>query len=107
MKMIIAIIRPEQLQNVKNALKSKGEFGMTITNVRGHGEQTGVKITTRVGEYIVDEIDKVKMELVVRDEDVNPIIDTILSSARTGHIGDGRIFVIPVERSIKIRTGEE
>lgn len=106
MKMIIAIVRPEKLQTVKSALKDAGDFGMTITNVRGHGEQTGVKISTRVGEYTVDEIDKVKLEIVVNDDLCDTVIGIIQKSAHTGHIGDGRIFVIDVEMSMKIRTGE-
>ena len=104
MKMIVAIIRPEKLQCVKDALKAEGVHGMTITNVRGRGEQSGIKFTTRVGEFCVDEIEKV--EIVIDDVLEDAAIAAIKESADTGHMGDGRIFVLPVERSIKIRTEE-
>ncbi len=104
MKMVMAIIRPERLQCVKDALKDIGINGMTITHVTGRGEQMGLKFTTRVGEFIIDEIEKVKIESVVDDEDVDKVIVTIKRFSETGHPGDGRIFVIPVERSIRIRS---
>lgn len=103
MKMIIAIIRPEKVQCVKDALKTVNINGMTITDVRGRGAQSGLKFTTRVGEFIVDEIEKVKLEIVVDDEQENSVINTIQKYAATGHIGDGRMFVTPVEKSIRIR----
>jgi nitrogen regulatory protein P-II 1 len=106
MKMIVAIIRPEKLQCVKDALKAEGVHGMTITNVRGRGEQSGIKFTTRVGEFCVDEIEKVKLEIVIDDVLGDAAIAAIKESADTGHMGDGRIFVLTVERSIKIRTEE-
>jgi len=106
MKMIIAIIRPEKLQCVKDALKAINVNGMTITDVRGRGTQSGLKFTTRVGEFIVDEIEKVKLEIVVNDDQENAVINTIQKYASTDHMGDGRMFVIPVEKSIRIRTGE-
>ena len=107
MKMVMAVIRPERLQCVKDVLRDIGVNGMTITHVTGRGEQMGLTFTTRVGEFVVDEIEKVKIESVVEDEDVNRVIDTIRRSAETGSPGDGRIFIIPVERSIRIRTCDE
>ena len=106
MKMVMAIIRPERLQCVKDALKDIGVSGMTITHVTGRGEQMGLKFTTRVGEFVVDEIEKVKIEMVIDDEDLDRVITTIRRFSETGNPGDGRIFVIPVEQSIRIRTVE-
>ena len=107
MKMVLAVIRPERLQCVKDALKDIGVSGMTITHVTGRGEQMGLKFTTRVGEFVVDEIEKVKIEVVIDDEDLDRVITTIRRFSETGNPGDGRIFVIPVEQSIRIRTVEE
>ena len=104
--MVMAIIRPERLQCVKDALKDIGVSGMTITHVTGRGEQMGLKFTTRVGEFVVDEIEKVKIEVVIDDEDLDRVITTIRRFSETGNPGDGRIFVIPVEQSIRIRTVE-
>lgn len=106
MKMVMAIIRPGRLQCVKDALKDIGVSGMTITHVTGRGEQMGLKFTTRVGEFVVDEIEKVKIEVVIDDEDLDRVITTIRRFSETGNPGDGRIFVIPVEQSIRIRTVE-
>ena len=106
MKMVMAVIRPERLQCVKDALRDIGINGMTISHVTGRGEQMGLTFTTRVGEFVVDEIEKVKIESVVDDGDVERVIETIRRSAETGNPGDGRIFVIPVERSIRIRLEE-
>ena len=103
MKMIIAIIRPERLQNVKDALKDVGVNAMTITDVRGRGQQSGLKFTNRVGSFIVDEIEKTKIEIVVDDGQKDGAIAAIRGAASTGHMGDGRIFVLPVEESIRIR----
>ena len=107
MKLVMAVIRPERLQCVKDALKDIGVSGMTITHVTGRGEQMGLKFTTRVGEFVVDEIEKVKIEVVIDDEDLDRVITTIRRFSETGNPGDGRIFVIPVEQSIRIRTVEE
>ncbi len=107
MKMVMAVIRPERLQCVKDALKDIGVSGMTITHVTGRGEQMGLKFTTRVGEFVVDEIEKVKIEVVIDDEDLDRVITTIRRFSETGNPGDGRIFIIPVEQSIRIRTVEE
>lgn len=107
MKMVMAIIRPERLQCVKDGLKNMGVNGLTITRVTGRGEQMGLKFTTRVGEFVVDEIEKVKVETVVDDDKVDGVISTIKKFSETGNPGDGRIFIIPVEQSIKIRSTEE
>ena len=107
MKLVMAIIRPERLQCVKDALKDVGINGMTITHVTGRGEQMGLKFTNRVGEFVIDEIEKVKVEVVIEDTDLDKVIQTIRRSSETGNPGDGRIFIIPVEQSIRIRTVEE
>ena len=104
MKMVMAVIRPERLQCVKDGLRDMVVNGLTITRVTGRGEQMGLKFTNRVGEFIVDEIEKVKIESVVEDEKVDDVIATIKRFSETGNPGDGRIFVIPVEQSIKIRS---
>ena len=106
MKMVKAIIKPERFEFVKKALEDKGFNGMTITDVRGRGEQKGVTLEYRGGQYIVDSLPKIQLEIVVRDTDVDMLITTIMDSARTGKIGDGKIFVLPVDKSIRIRTGE-
>ena len=103
MKMIMAIIRPEKLQAVKDSLKEAGVEGLTITDVRGHGTQSGVKITSRVVFTVIDELDKVNVETVIDDSLEETCIQAIISAANTGHFGDGRIFVLPVERSIRVR----
>ena len=106
MKKIEAIIKPFKLDEVKEALNSLGIKGMTVTEVKGYGRQKGHTEIYRGAEYVVDFIPKVKMEVVVQDEQVDQVIDTILKVARTGKIGDGKIFVLPVERVIRVRTGE-
>lgn len=107
MKMINAIIRPERLDFVKKALEDQGYFAMTITEVRGRGEQKGISLQFRGGKMSVDMLPKIKIEMVVEDKDVDGTIETICASARTDKIGDGKIFVLPVERSVRVRTGEE
>ena len=106
MKKIEAIIKPFKLDEVKEALNSLGIKGMTVTEVKGYGRQKGHTELYRGAEYVVDFIPKVKMDVVVDDEQVDQVIDTILKVARTGKIGDGKIFVLPVERVIRVRTGE-
>ena len=106
MKKIEAIIKPFKLDEVKEALNSLGIKGMTVSEVKGYGRQKGHTEIYRGAEYVVDFIPKVKMEVVVQDEQVDQVIDTILQVARTGKIGDGKIFVLPVERVIRVRTGE-
>lgn len=106
MKMVIAVIRPEKLESVMDALESKGFVAMTVTNVRGRGEQKGIKLQFRGRTMEVELLHKVKIEIVVEDRNVDEVVNTIIQSARTGQIGDGKIFVIPVEKSVRIRTGE-
>jgi nitrogen regulatory protein P-II 1 len=107
MKLIKAIVRPERLEFVKKALEDTGIFGMTVSPVEGRGDQKGISLQYRGGAINVDMIPKIQIEIVVRDKDADSAIQAICASARTGKIGDGRIFVLPVERSIKVRTGEE
>lgn len=107
MKMIKAIIRPERLEFVKKALEAEAYYGMTVMDVQGRGDQKGITLQYRGGAITVDLIPKVQIEIVVKDNDAGSVIGIIMRSARTGKIGDGRIFVLPVERSIKVRTGEE
>jgi len=106
MKMVKAIIKPERFEFVKKALEDKGFNGMTITEVKGRGEQKGIALEYRGGLMMVDLLPKTQIEIVVRDAEVESVVSTISESARTGKIGDGKIFVIPVEKSIRIRTGE-
>ena len=106
MKMVKAIIKPERFEFVKKALEEKGFNGMTITDVKGRGEQKGITLEYRGGLMTVDLLPKVQLEIVVSDSDVDSLISTILESSRTGKIGDGKIFIMPVEKAIRIRTGE-
>jgi len=106
MKKVEAIVRHYKLEDVKNALNGAGIHGMTATEVRGFGRQRGHKETYRGAEYTVDFLPKVKLEIVVDDADVQRTIDTIVQTARTGQIGDGKIFVTPLAEVIRIRTGE-
>lgn len=107
MKKIEAIIREEKLEAVRKALEHNGYFGMTVTEVSGRGKQGGIPLQWRVGEYHVDFLPKLKVEVVVLDEDVPGALNAISRSARTGEMGDGKIFVIPVENAVRVRTGEE
>jgi len=106
MKKIEAIIREEKLDAVRKALKEDSYFGITVSEVSGHGRQGGLTLQWRVGEYKVDLLPKLKIEVVVLDEDVSRIMHTIAAAARTGNIGDGKIFVLPVEDAMRIRTGD-
>lgn len=106
MKKIEAIIRHFKLEEVKNALSEKGVRGMTVTEVRGFGRQKGHTETYRGAEYEVDFIPKVKIEVVTADKDSRGVIDTIIHTARTGQVGDGKIFVTELADAIRIRTGE-
>ncbi len=103
MKMIIAVIRPEKLQAVKDALKGVGINGLTITHVVGRGEQGGIQFSSRVGSITLDEIEKVKVETVIDDGKVESAVAAIRAAATTGSPGDGRLFILPVEQSMKIR----
>ncbi len=106
MKKIEAIIREERLELVRKALEDKGYFGMTISEVSGRGRQKGVPLQWRVGEYRVDFLPKIKVEVVVLDDDVPKTVNAITTSARTGEMGDGKIFILPVEDAVRVRTGE-
>ena len=106
MKKIEAIVRHFKLEEVKNALSQMGVQGMTVTEVRGFGRQKGHKEQYRGAEYTVDFLPKAKIEVVVSDKQSKDVIDTILRTARTGQIGDGKIFVTDLAESIRIRTGE-
>jgi nitrogen regulatory protein P-II 1 len=107
MKQIEAIIKPFKLDEVKEALTKVGIQGMTITEVKGFGRQKGHTELYRGAEYSVDFLPKVKIQILVPDEKASQVVDAILQTARTGKIGDGKIFVIPVEEVIRIRTGEK
>ena len=107
MKKIEAIIREEKLEAVRKALENSGYYGMTVSEVSGRGRQGGLTLQWRVGEYKVDFLPKTKIEVVVLDEDVGRILNAIANSVRTGEIGDGKIFVLPVENAVRVRTGEE
>jgi len=106
MKKIEAIIRPEKLEIVKNILAEKGYIGLTVSDVRGRGLQGGITERYRGREYVVDLLPKVKLEIVVKDSDVENVIEIICENAKTGKHGDGKIFVIPVESVVRVRTGE-
>ena len=106
MKKIEAIIREEKLDAVKRALEENSYFGMTVSEVSGHGKQKGIPLQWRAGEYRVDLLPKLKIELVVLDEDVSGVLAAITRSARTGETGDGKIFILPVENVVRVRTGD-
>ena len=105
MKKIEAVIKPFKLDDVKEALNELGVVGMTVTEVRGFGRQKGHTELYRGAEYVVDFLPKVKIEVVVPDESADAAIDAIVKAAKTGRIGDGKIFVRPVDEAIRIRTG--
>lgn len=107
MKKIEAIIKPFKLDELKEALSKLGIAGMTLSEVKGFGRQKGHTEVYRGAEYVVDFIPKVKVEIVVEANRVDEVIDTIMSSVRTGKIGDGKVFVLPVEEVCRIRTGEK
>lgn len=107
MKKVEAIIKPFKLDDVKEALTSLGITGMTVSDVKGYGRQQGHSELYRGAEYVVDFLPKIKIELVVNTELVDQVIEAITSSARTGKIGDGKIFVSSIEKVVRIRTGEE
>ncbi|MGB9876372.1 MAG: P-II family nitrogen regulator [bacterium] len=107
MKKIEAIIRVNKLEEVKQAINKIGATGMTISEVKGCGRQKGHKELYRSTEFIVDLLPKVKIEIVAKDEDVEKLVQAIVESALTGAIGDGKIFILPVEEAIRIRTGEK
>ncbi len=106
MKLIIAFIKPFKLDQVKDALTAINIRGMSVSEVRGFGRQRGHTELFRGSEYQVDFLPKIRIDLVVRDEDVDTVVDSIVEAGRTGQVGDGKIFVLPVEDAIRIRTGE-
>jgi nitrogen regulatory protein P-II 1 len=106
MKKIEAIIKPFKLDDVKEALSEIGIYGMTVTEVNGYGRQKGHKEIYRGAEYVVDFVPKIKLEIVVSDERTDETVETVRNAANSGKIGDGKIFVLPVEQVIRVRTGE-
>ena len=107
MRKIEAIIRPFRLDEVKDALTEVGVAGLTVTEVKGYGRQKGHTELYRGAEYVVDFLPKIKLEMVVTDDLKDRVIEAILNSANTSRIGDGKIFVTPIENAIRIRTGEQ
>ena len=106
MKMVQAIIRPEKLEVVMKNLEERGFIAITIHEVKGRGEQKGITLEYRGKKMEVNLLHKVKIELVVRDEDVEPVTGIIRSAAKTGKVGDGKVFIIPVEKMMRVRTDE-
>ena len=106
MQLVTAIIKPHMLDEVKDALKGKGVTGITVSEVKGFGRQGGHTETYRGTEYTIEFLPKVKVEVVVDEADVDSVVDAIASSAQTGKIGDGKIFVLPIDEVVSIRTGE-
>ncbi len=107
MKKIEAIIKPFKLDDVKEALNEVGIQGMTISEVKGYGRQKGHKEIYRGAEYVVDFIPKIKIEIVLESQRVDEVVNKIRDAANTGKIGDGKIFVLPVEQALRVRTGEQ
>ena len=106
MKKIEAIVRPEKLYILRDKLDKKGFSGMTVTEVKGRGRQKGISLQWRAGGYRVEFLPKMKLEMVVDDKDVEPVIDVICEYAQTGEAGDGKIFIYPVEDVVRVRTKE-
>ncbi|MBQ6511488.1 P-II family nitrogen regulator [Methanobrevibacter sp.] len=107
MKSVVAIIRQEKYTDVKNALIAVGCEGMNVSEVKGRGNQRGIKESYRGSSYCIDLIPKTRIEIVVKDESVDDIVEAIKKGAHTGNIGDGKIFIHPIDNVIRIRTGEE
>ena len=106
MKKIEAIIRPEKLDEVKSALEKENLVSMNVTEIRGRGRQKGAKLTWRGTEYLMEMVPKMRIDMVVRDEDAEKVVKIIRERAYTGNIGAGKIFVLPVEEAVRVRTGE-
>ena len=106
MKFIVAVIKPNRLDEVREILSTVGVKGLTVSEVKGYGRQKGHKEVYRGAEYAVDFIPKIKIELAVDDSELDTIISAIVKGARTDRIGDGKIFVLPLEEAVRIRTGE-
>ncbi len=107
MKIVTAIVKPFKLDDVKTALKDAGVVGITVTEVKGFGRQGGHTETYRGTEYKIDFVPKVKLEIVIDDADVDRVVDAVVAAAATGKIGDGKVWVTPVESIVRIRTGEQ
>jgi nitrogen regulatory protein P-II 1 len=105
-KLVTAVVKPFKLDDVKEALHGIGVAGMTVSEVQGHGRQKGHTEVYRGAEYVVDFVPKVRLELVVDDADVARVVETIVETAKTGQIGDGKVWTTPVEELVRIRTGE-
>ena len=106
MKLVIAIIKPFKLEEVRDALLRIGVQGMTVSEVKGYGRQKGHTEIYRGAEYVVNFLPKIRLEIAVAEEDAERVIEAISSAAKTGQIGDGKIFVLPIEQALRIRTGE-
>jgi nitrogen regulatory protein P-II 1 len=106
MKLIVAVIKPFKLNDVKEALKTAGVQGMTLTEAKGFGRQRGHTEVYRGAEYEIDFVPKIRVEVLVDDPQVTHVVDAVISSAATGKIGDGKVWVIPVETVVRVRTGE-
>ena len=106
MKMVMAIIKPFKLDEVRDALTAAGVHGLTVTEVKGYGRQKGHTEIYRGNEYAVNFLPKIKIEVVIPAKSVDKAVDAIVAAAKTGQIGDGKIFVVPVEQTVRIRTGE-
>jgi nitrogen regulatory protein P-II 1 len=106
MKLVTAIIKPFKVEDVKDALQKQGVNGMTVSDASGYGRQGGHVEVYRGAEYTVDLVPKVRIEALINDSDVNEVVDAILLAAKTGKIGDGKIWVMPVEDVVRVRTGE-
>jgi nitrogen regulatory protein P-II 2 len=106
MKLVIAIIKPFKLDEVRDALTAIGVHGMTVTEVKGYGRQKGHTEIYRGAEYAVNFLPKMRVEVAVSSDRVDSVVETIMSAAKTGQIGDGKIFVTPIEQAVRIRTGE-
>lgn len=106
MKLVTAIIKPFKVEDVKDALQKQGVTGMTVSDASGYGRQGGHVEVYRGAEYTVDLVPKVRVEALINDSDVNKVVDAILIAAKTGKIGDGKIWVMPVDEVVRVRTGE-
>ncbi|WP_457029484.1 P-II family nitrogen regulator [Kitasatospora sp. P5_F3] len=106
MKLITAVVKPFKLDEVKNALQERGVHGLTVTEASGYGRQHGHTEVYRGAEYRIDLVPKVRIEVVVEDEEADVVVDAIVEAARTGKIGDGKVWVVPVDTIVRVRTGE-
>ncbi|WP_225844673.1 P-II family nitrogen regulator [Streptomyces sp. HPF1205] len=106
MKLITAVVKPYKLDDVKTALQELGVQGLTVTEASGYGRQRGHTEVYRGAEYRVDLVPKVRIEVLVEDADADPVIDALVAAARTGKIGDGKVWAVPVDTAVRVRTGE-